>query len=691
MFINQGDYVTTRFRFWKMVTDLFSSAYMKQIYDWCEQHNLKLTGHLLREENMMIQLPVNGACMPHYEYFHIPGMDWLGRDIFDCLTAKQVSSVAEQLGMEQIISETYALCGHNISFDELKGIYEWQMVRGINLLCQHLEGYSMRGIRKRDYPPAMFIQQPWWEDYKKFVDAMSREGMLLVKGKKECSVLLLHPQTKAWTLYNGSDDTEIEQLNQQLLDAMKILEGKHVSYHLGDETIMERHAYVENGCIVIGKQRYTQVCMIQDEVLFDSTRKILEEFVEQGGVLTTARDVEEVFVVDSERITYAMSELDECKVHFFVNSSRETIEARIFVKGKKLNITTGELMEFDGIHKFAPFGSVMIIEEKAKEPEYVFLNREMVIRNTSLNALTLDKCDYYFDGVLQEKSGYVLNIADRANTLNRPVQIHQDYHFTVTHVPETIFLVCETPEIFQIKVNGHLLEGEPETYFYDKSFQGISIASLIQKGDNVISFDCSFRQSEETYDNIEKAIIFDSVRNKLCYDMEIEPVYLIGDFGVNTPGKWIELERNADRYEGIFEIGKKAEKVFPAHLQRQGFPFFSGSLQLAGCIYVENAENAVLKLNRKGVNVLKIEIGGVEKTFLWDADEISLAGWAKNGENDIVITITNNLRNLMGPHHMREGESYAVRPKAFFKEPKVWRVGIPQTWDENYCLVSFGI
>ena len=80
LFLNQGDYVTTRFRFWKMVTDLFSSAYMKQIYDWCEQHNLKLTVHLLREENMMIQLPVNGACMPHYEYFHIPGMDWLGRD-----------------------------------------------------------------------------------------------------------------------------------------------------------------------------------------------------------------------------------------------------------------------------------------------------------------------------------------------------------------------------------------------------------------------------------------------------------------------------------------------------------------------------------------------------------------------------------------------------------------------------------
>ena len=33
-----------------------------------------------------------------------------------------------------ILSETFALCGHNVSFAELKGIYEWQMVHGINLL-----------------------------------------------------------------------------------------------------------------------------------------------------------------------------------------------------------------------------------------------------------------------------------------------------------------------------------------------------------------------------------------------------------------------------------------------------------------------------------------------------------------------------------------------------------------------------
>ena len=87
--------------------------------------------------------------MPHYEYLHIPGMDWLGRQINPPTTPLQVASVAHQLGKNQVLSETFALTGWNVSFEEFKWMYEWQMVRGITLLCPHLEGYSLRGIRKR--------------------------------------------------------------------------------------------------------------------------------------------------------------------------------------------------------------------------------------------------------------------------------------------------------------------------------------------------------------------------------------------------------------------------------------------------------------------------------------------------------------------------------------------------------------
>ena len=90
----------------------------------------------------------NGRAMPFYEYMHIPGIDWLGRSISSPLVPKQVGSVASQLGKKFVLSETFALSGWNVSFEELKWIAEWQYVNGVNLMCQHLEGYTLRGLRK---------------------------------------------------------------------------------------------------------------------------------------------------------------------------------------------------------------------------------------------------------------------------------------------------------------------------------------------------------------------------------------------------------------------------------------------------------------------------------------------------------------------------------------------------------------
>ena len=62
--------------------------------------------------------------MPHYEYFHIPGMDWLGRELRPVLTVNQLTSVAEQLGKDEVLTETFGCSGHNVSFAELKGNME---------------------------------------------------------------------------------------------------------------------------------------------------------------------------------------------------------------------------------------------------------------------------------------------------------------------------------------------------------------------------------------------------------------------------------------------------------------------------------------------------------------------------------------------------------------------------------------
>ena len=695
LFLPIGDYKNTRVQFWKMVTDLFSSAFMKQIYEWCNERGLKLTGHLVLEETLECQLTTNGACMPHYEYMHIPGMDWLGRDVFDCLTPKQVSSVCEQLGKEQVLSETFALCGHNVSFAQLKGIYEWQMVHGINLLCQHLEGYSLRGIRKRDYPPAMYYQQPWWCEYDKFNDAMSREGMILSKGTKTADVLVLHPQTTAWSLFDCGDNTKIDELNDRFLDTIKTLERKHIEYHLGDETIMERHAKVENGRLIVGKQGYSKVICENCEVLFENTKKLLSEFVQAGGEIVTADTLAGVNVIDNERITYTKRSFDGFNVHYFVNTSENYERAVFNISGKMLDIYSGDLLDFCGEHEFEPWGSLMLIEDGSEnvksakeEPTYIRPDGDFEVIYASPNSLLLDRCDYYFDGELQEKNGYVLNIGERANVLERLVKIHQDYYFTAAFVPNELFMVCETPDIFNIKVNGKEIDKIVCGTFRDKSFKKIDISKYVKEGVNTISFDCDFVQSNEFYENRQKSFAFESEKNKLAYDMEIEAIYLIGDFAVDIENKWIQLERRAVRCKGDFIISKPNKTVKLQNLEKQGYPFFCGEIELVGKIEIYG-ENPVLELEMCGINAVSVEINGIKRTLLTN-NRLALTDFGVRGICELRLKVVNNLRNLLGPHHLKIGESYWVWPGAFYRESCVWNETPEQDWDDGYsfCEVS---
>lgn len=696
LFLDINDYKDTRFKFWKMVTDLFSNAYSKQIYEWCNERGLKLTGHFACEESFYTQIMANGACMPHYEYFHIPGMDWLGRNIFDCLTPRQLGSAAAQIGKKEVLSETFALCGHNVSFDELKRIYEWQMVRGANLLCQHLEGYTIKGIRKRDYPPAMYYQQPWWCEYHLFIDAMSRIGMVLREGEESANVLLLHNISSGWANYKYGNSSGITGYNGSLLEAMKTLEQKHIEYHLGDETLMERHGYVENGRIVIGMQKYDTLVLPKYEILFPSTKKIIDEFKAEGGKIVTAEELDENPIIDNADITYTSRTFDDFKVHYFVNSTEKVQETNLSVKGKKLDIYTGELLPCSSKYTFEKYGSLVLIEDNdsidANEPknaEYILPQGEFSVCEGAQNAITLDRCDYYFDGELQEKNGYVLNIAERANALQRSVNIKQDYHIKLNYLPKSLKLVCESPEHFRIFVNDKLIDKKIIGTYVDQSFKCIEIAEYIKKGNNTITFICDFVQSQEFYENLKNAYIFESEKNKLCYDMEIEAIYLLGDFSVATNGVWEELEREAVRYHGGFEINPPKRVVTLTNLEQQGFQFFCGELSVEKRISV--GENTVLRLNRKGVNIVRVEIAGNSKTILTGDGEINLSQLAPCGEHLLKITLINNLRNLLGPHHLSEGECYNVGPFKFFKEPCIWNLEADKIWDDDYCFVKFSL
>ena len=726
LFVEKDDSYKVRVDYWQLVTELFSSSFFKQIYDWCEENGYKLTGHLVMEESLLSQLICNGSCMAHYEYFHIPGMDWLARPVFPCLTPMQVSSAAAQTGKKQILSETFALAGHNVSHNELKRIYEWQMVHGINLLCTHLEGYSLRGIRKRDYPPAMYYQQPWWDDMHLFFDAMSRIGMLLAEGEICADTLLLHPQTTAWKLYNGAEygylpgafsgvlnteaRSEINRYHDLLLRDMRTLEDKHVGYHLGDETVIARHGRIEGKEFVVGNMRYTTLVIPENLGFLPFTEQLISEFRAAGGRIVSATEVAADPIMPTNRLSYTKRSFPDFKMHYIVNTDDSTVTSTVNVQGQLLVPHTGELVPFGGSHTFAPYESIVVIEglsegEKtapvSRKTEKLDLGGIWQVKNSTYNSLTLDKCDYSFDGELVEENGYVLNILPRINELEREVRLEQTYRFTIdAEPPKELLLATETPDLFEITLNGQPINKTDKGFFRDSAFRLLDISYAAKRGENLLVLRSSIKQTDGCYEHISKSWAFESMKNCLSYDVEIEPVYIVGDFDLALPERIEELDKDAYR---IFEqpvIVEKHKSVDISRLDFDGYSQFSGTLTLEKTVNVTDTKKHVTLVGR-GMNSLRIAVNGVEvATKLYAPYDVDITDYLKVGENTLTLTILNNLRNMMGPHHLKIGESYSVVPGSFYKESNVFNHphganaschDVLDGWDDNYCFVHFGI
>ena len=490
-----------RYRFWKLINRLYTESFIKQMGEWCEAHHCKLTGHVMGEDNVMSQMHATAGCMPAYEHFHIPGIDWLGRDLASDFLPKQVSSVAAQLGKKQVLSEMFGLTGWDVSPAELKWIAEWQYVNGISYMCQHLEGYTLRGLRKRDYPPSLFYQLPWWDDYKYFNDYFGRLSMLLTEGTESAPVLVVHNLTSAWMRSNYLDTTSLLGLQDSMEDVIQILGSHQIGYHFGDEQLMAKYASVSKGVLRVGKGRYKAVVLPEMVNIEASTLKLLKRFASEGGKIFAYGDLP-VYVSGEKsksdwlrkNVIRTKNEADLCaalakcegvvlqrlkgegtgririmrrdkKDHtlLYIVNTDNTKAASFTLKTSgstlcRLNMETvcAEPVPYkrkDGMLKtelaLEPADSILLAidapievrqkrEKKEQEVTVVTLPETLTIEKIDDNALTLDSCEYRVNGGEWMPKKAVILIVNELLALRKPCTIELRYHFEVACPPEKL-------------------------------------------------------------------------------------------------------------------------------------------------------------------------------------------------------------------------------------------------------------
>ena len=194
------------------------------------------------------------------------------------------------------------------------------------------------------------------------------------------------------------------------------------------------------------------------------------------------------------------------------------------------------------------------------------------------------------------------------------------------------FVVIEDIWKGELTVNGARVDTATPDWHWDRGFGKVEITDLVKKGDNIIDF----------------AVSFDFLT-------EVEPAYIVGDFGVKM----------VDPYRG--KIVAEPRKLHTGSWTTQGYPFYSGKTVYKTEVDMDEPRPTLLRLIRPSGTMYKVRVNGQNAgQILWRPFILDLTPYVKQGRNLIEIQVVSSLQNSWGPLHEKEGDDNKwVGPNAF--------------------------
>lgn len=279
----------TRHDYYNTTTEFYSDAYYGQLHQWCRDHDLEFTAHLLYEELIRQMVRVEGNAFRHYERMDVVAVDHLYPVIGTSwqpdqhVAMKLASSAAHHVGSERLICESFGGIFMDATMQRMKWIADWEYVLGVNVLNPHGFHYTFEGARKRDWPPSMFYQYPWWSYYEQFSEYMSRTSEMLTGGRHVAKVALVWPINAMFAKYLPQEHTpESRAIETGLMVLTDLLLRLHHDFDYIDEDVLAK-AEIVDGKLCVANEDYELVLVPPMAHIRESTVTALERFVAAGG------------------------------------------------------------------------------------------------------------------------------------------------------------------------------------------------------------------------------------------------------------------------------------------------------------------------------------------------------------------------------------------------------------------------
>jgi hypothetical protein len=283
-------------------------------------------------------------------------------------------------------------------------------------------------------------------------------------------------------------------------------------------------------------------------------------------------------------------------------------------------------------------------EKEARWGEHV-PDDALTIRPLSPNVLVMDYCDLNI-GNTQEKGLYFYDaqrLAFRHHGLDRnPWDSAVQYKTNILDLddfaPDSGFeavywfeigpdvdcssfeLVVERPALYQVFVNGQEVTPLPDRWWLDRASGVFEIGHNCRPGRNKVTLKAS----------------------PFTIHTELEPVYVLGDFGLESIDKGFRLAPAAS-----LTLGPWSE---------QGRPLYPGGIGYSKTYTLGSPdpgrERFAVRLGEWLGSVAEVRVNGKSAGFIFCPPfELDITDFLGAGQNTVSIVVFGTLKNTLGPHH----------------------------------------
>ena len=246
-----------------VVAQRFNESFYEQLSDWCAAHKIALTGH-----------PAASDDIGPLRYFQLPGQDMVWRYVEPekptalegqhSTAGKCSSSAARHQNTRRNGNELYGAYGWNLTFDEMKWLADWFMIRGVNLFWPHAFYYSIRDFRAHERPPDLGRHNLWWEHYHILANYTKRLCWLLTDSEQVCDIAILAHH------------------NHLPCEPAKVLFQHQWDFNYLEDGLLTEAA-LKNGRLLLGEASYSTIVRMANHTLPEPAESVLERFAQSGG------------------------------------------------------------------------------------------------------------------------------------------------------------------------------------------------------------------------------------------------------------------------------------------------------------------------------------------------------------------------------------------------------------------------